>query len=121
MNGVDFMLVDEFSMVGQDMLGLMSARGKQAVEGRRRDGDDDRHLDIFGGLSVILVGDPMQLHPVGASPMWAARPATAGLSVQGFQSWLGTNNAVELTQVMRQLGPEQAAFPGTLLRVAEGT
>ncbi|CAN0290231.1 unnamed protein product, partial [Scytosiphon promiscuus] len=121
MNGVDFVLVDEFSMVGQDMLGLMSARGKQAVEGRRRDGDDDRHLDIFGGLSVILVGDPMQLPPVGASPMWAARPATAGLSVQGFQSWLGMNNAVELTQVMRQLGPEQAAFRGTLLRVAEGT
>eukprot|EP00752_Nemacystus_decipiens_P018636 g16710.t1 len=61
--GVDFILVDEFSMVGQDLLGLISARGKQAVEGRRRDGDDDRHLDIYGGLSVILVGDPGQLPP----------------------------------------------------------
>ena len=120
MQRVDFILVDEFSMVGQDMLGLISARGKQAVEGRTRDGDDDRHLDIYGGLGVILVGDPGQLPPVGAAPMWKARPGTGGLSVQGFQAWLGMNTAVELTQVMRQLGPEQEAFRGALLRVAEG-
>ena len=30
------------------------------------------------------------------------------------------NAAVQLTQVMRQLGPAQAAFRQTLLRVAEG-
>ena len=52
--------------------------------------------------------------------MWNARPGTGGLSVHGFQAWLGMNTAVELTQVMRQLGPEQEAFRGALLRVAEG-
>ncbi|CAN0041192.1 unnamed protein product, partial [Hapterophycus canaliculatus] len=108
MNGVGFLLVDEFCM--------------QAVEGRRRGRDDDRHLDIFGGLIVIPVGAPMQLPPVGASPMWATRPATGvDLSVQGLHAWLSMNDAVELTQVMRQLGPEQATFRATLLRVAEGT
>ncbi|CAN0451140.1 unnamed protein product, partial [Ectocarpus fasciculatus] len=61
MTDVDFILVDEFSMVGQDILGLMSARGKQAVEGRRGDGIEDFRQDVFGGLSIILVGDPAQL------------------------------------------------------------
>lgn len=120
MTGVDFVLVDEFSMIGQDMLGMMSVRCKQAVEGRPIYWDDDRHLGLFGGLSVILVGDPMQLPPVGAAPMWTSRPQGPGLPLPGLQAWLGMNAAVELTQVMRQLGPEQAAFRQTLLRVAEG-
>ncbi|CAB1111050.1 unnamed protein product [Ectocarpus sp. CCAP 1310/34] len=117
---VDFILVDEFSMVGQDILGLMSARGKQAVEGRRGDGIEDFRQDVFGGLSIILVGDPAQLPPVGARPLWKHNPSTGGLSMQGLQAWLSMNNAVELTQVMRQQGPEQAAFRDTLLRIAEG-
>lgn len=37
------------------------------------------------------------------------------------QGIVGDNNTVELTQVMHQLGPEQAAFCDSLLRVAEGT
>ncbi|CAN0170751.1 unnamed protein product [Scytosiphon promiscuus] len=120
MHGVDFILVDEFSMVGQDMLGLMSARGRQAVEGRRREGGDLHHEGLFGGLSVIFVGDPMQLPAVGASAMWSPTPSSGGLSIHGLQAWNGFNHAVELTQVMRQLGPEQAAFRATLLRIAEG-
>lgn len=35
MAGVDFILVDKFSMVGQDILGLNSASGQQVVEGWR--------------------------------------------------------------------------------------
>ncbi|CAM9720921.1 unnamed protein product [Pylaiella littoralis] len=120
MTGVDFIFVDEFSMVGQEMLGLMSARGKQAVRGRIRGGYHDGHLDVFGGLSIILVGDWAQLPPVGAKSMWNPVPSSTGLSVQGYQAWLAMNNAVELTQVMRQLGPEQAARD-TFLRIAEGT
>lgn len=64
----------------------------------------------------------MQLPPVGASAMWTNDPQhpPAGISLQGLHTWLGMNAAVELTQVMRQQGPEQAAFRETLLRVAEG-
>lgn len=120
MQGVDFVLVDEFSMIGQDMLGMMSVRCKQAVEGRRIYWDDDRHLGLFGGLCIILVGHIMQLPPVGQSPMWTSRPQGSALSGQGLYAWLGMNAAVQLTQVMRQLGPAQAAFRETLLRVAEG-
>ena len=118
--GVDYILVDEMSMIGQDLLGFMSSRGKEAVRGREeRDGTDGRHLGLFGGLNLILVGDPMQLPPVGAAPMWAAESSGAH-APEGRNVWLGLNAAVELTEVMRQLGPEQAAFRDALLAVAEG-
>lgn len=120
MAGVDYILVDEMSMVGQDLLGLMSIRGRQAVQGRPIEGDDDRHLGMFGGLNVILVGDPMQLPPVGASPMWSDKPGTSGHTVEGRAVWLAINAAVELTEVMRQMGEENAAFRRALLAVAEG-
>lgn len=107
-------------MVGQDLLGLMSIWGRQAVSGRTPDGDDGRERGMFGGLSTILVGDPMQLPLVGAAPMWSDRPGTAGHSVEGRVVWLGLNAGVELTEVMRQVGEAQAAFRRTLLAVAEG-
>ncbi|CAM9798529.1 unnamed protein product [Pylaiella littoralis] len=121
MTGVDFVLVDEFSMASQDMLGLISARRKQAVRGRIRDENHDGHPDVSRGLSIILVGDCGQLPPVGAKSMWKPTPSSTDLSVQRIHVWLAMNNAVELTQVMRQLGPEQAAFRDTLLRIAKGT
>ena len=118
--GVEYILVDEMSMVGQDLLGLMSIRGRQAVAGRTPYGSDERERGLFGGLSVVLVGDPMQLPPVGAAPMWSDRPGTAGHTVEGRAAWLGLNAAVELTEVMRQVGEAQAAFRRALLAVAEG-
>ncbi|CAB1108166.1 unnamed protein product [Ectocarpus sp. CCAP 1310/34] len=118
--GVDFVLVDEFSMIGQDMLGMMSVRLKQAVEGRRTYWVDDRHLGLFGGLCIIMVGDIIQLLTVAQSPMWTSRPQSSALSGQGLYAWLGMNAAVQLTQVMRQQGAAQAAFRETLLRIAEG-
>lgn len=117
---VEYILVDEMSMVGQDMLGLMSIRGRQAVAGRTADGNDGRGRGLFGGLSVILVGDPMQLPPVGSAPMWGEKPGTAGHTVEGRAAWLGLNAGVELTEVMRQAGDAQAAFRRALLAVAEG-
>lgn len=47
MEGVDFVLVDEISMIGEDMLVMMSARSKQTVEGQTGYYDDDRHLHLF--------------------------------------------------------------------------
>ena len=107
-------------MVGQDLLGLMSIRGRQAVAGRTPDGSDERERGLFGGFSVILVGDTMQLPPVDAALMWSDKPGTAGHTVEGRASRLGLNASVELTEVMRQVGEAQAAFRRALLAVAEG-
>lgn len=112
MAGVYYILVDEMSMISQDLLGLMSTRGRQAVRGRPTDGTDDSHN--------ILLGDPMQLPPVGAAPVWSDRPTIAGHTVEGRNVWLGLNACGELTEVMQQLRPAQVAFRQALLAVAKG-
>ena len=96
--GVDYILVDEMSMIGQRLLALMSIRGKQATQGRASEGMGDRQHVLFGGLSIIL-GDPMQLPPVGAAPIWSSNPDTVGHTVEGLR-----------TEFRRSSGPEQAAY-----------
>lgn len=89
--GVEFILVDEMSIVSQGLLGLMSIWGRQAVEGRTPDGDDDRARGIFGELNFILAVDPMQPPPVGGATIWAERPSDAGHTIEGRVVWLGMN------------------------------
>ena len=62
MRGVDYLIIDEFSMLGQVTLFWVDRRLREATG----------HKDLmFGGLSVILTGDPGQLPPVLEKPMWA--------------------------------------------------
>lgn len=106
-------------MIGYDLLGFINFFGRQAVEERRPVGDDDRQLGAFGGLNAILVGYPMQLPPVGSSPVWVTDPRPVGLTIEGLSAWLSFNAAVELTEVIR-MGPEQASFRETQLGDTEG-
>lgn len=53
-------------MTGQDLLGLMSMRGRQAVKRRKRYGTDDRHEGMLGGLCIVLVGDPCNYRQLGS-------------------------------------------------------
>ncbi|CAM9191521.1 unnamed protein product, partial [Pylaiella littoralis] len=115
---IDFILVDEFSMIGQALLGLMSVRGKQAARGRP--GALCTLEGLVGGLNLILVGDPSQLPPVGEAPIWNPQPTSQGHTLEGYRVWLGLNAAVELTEVRRQEGEAQAGFRRVLSNVAEG-
>ncbi|CAM9847496.1 unnamed protein product [Pylaiella littoralis] len=105
-------------MIAQGILGLMSIRCKQAVEGRP--GSLARQQGLFGGMNVIPVGDPMQLPPVGAAPVWNPTPASDGNTIEGYHAWTHLNAAVELTEVRRQEGDDQASFRQVLGHVAEG-
>ncbi|CAM9185916.1 unnamed protein product, partial [Laminaria digitata] len=111
---VNYILVDEMSMIGQGLLGR--AMGCCRIS----EGGPERRQDLFGGLSIILVGDPMQLPPVGASPMWSSNQGTAGHTVEGLRAWTGLNAGVELTEARWKSGPEQEAFRHALRGVAEG-
>ena len=51
---INYIIVDEYSMLGQTMFGWIDRRCRQAT------GKID---EVFGGKSIILVGDPGQLPP----------------------------------------------------------
>eukprot|EP01083_Nonionella_stella_P086800 241316_1 len=59
--GVRYLIVDEVSMLGQDTLEWLDKRLKQAT---------GKQSALFGGLSIVLVGDFKQLPPVGDTPLW---------------------------------------------------
>ena len=57
---IDYIIIDEYSMLGQTILGWIDRHCKQAT------GSKDK---LFGGKSLILFGDPGQLPPVGDKPL----------------------------------------------------
>ena len=57
---VDYIIIDEYSMLGRSSLGCIDRRCRQAT---------GLHELLFGGKSVIFFGDPAQLPPVGDKPL----------------------------------------------------
>ena len=64
----------------------MSIGGKQDTQGRASEGVEDRQHVLYDGLSIIHVGDPMQLPAVGAATMWSLIPGTAAHTVEGLRA-----------------------------------
>ena len=107
-----YLLIDEFSMVGQSMLGWIDRQCRQAA------GHKD---DVLGGKSVILVGDPAQLPSVGDKCLYHSRPTSAAGEEGNFVSSL-FDDVVELDQNHRVNGciPEQLQFKLLLTRLRNG-
>ncbi|CAN0440808.1 unnamed protein product, partial [Hapterophycus canaliculatus] len=83
-----YILLDQMSMIGQDLLDLMSIRARQVLRRQVNDDTKDRHLGRFGGLNLIPAGDSIQLPPVGAAPMWSDRTGTRGhREGDGMRGW----------------------------------
>ena len=59
--GVRIIIIDEFSMMSSQQL-FMIHRRLQSVK--------DNYREDFGGLKIVLIGDPAQLPPVGAPVVW---------------------------------------------------
>ena len=113
MNGVEYIIIDEISMVGRKMFGQIDKRLRQAFPQNAN--------YVFGGCSCILFGDFGQLPPVMDHPLFLSGTKTA-LSDLGRAAYLYFNQAVVLTQVMRQQGqqPEQIKFRNILMRLRTG-
>ena len=111
-NNIEYIIIDEYSMLGQVTLGWIDKRCKQAT------GYND---NVFGGKSLILTVDPGQLPPVADKPLYHAKPSNA-VGEQGYQAYHMFDKVVKLTVNQRVQGrtSEQVQFRDLLLRVRKG-
>jgi hypothetical protein len=117
--GVDYLFIDEISMVGCSFLydishALSVAKGNDLA---------------FGGINVVFAGDFAQLPPVRQVRLYShldsaaiSKAATKNGQkvVFGKLLWLSVNTVVILTENMRQSGPENQRFVELLGRLRDG-
>ena len=108
---IDYILIDEYSMLGQTAFGWIDRRCKQAT------GCFDK---VNGGISIILIGDPGQLPPVADKPLYHAQPSNA-IGEQGYLSYNMFDKVVKLTVNQRVQGSSlEQQFRKLLLRLRKG-
>ena len=100
------LIVDEVSMVGNEMLNFLYLR-LQEIKGNK---------EPFGGVHVILVGDLFQLRPVGDA--WIFANNSNDYSSLAPNLWQSHFTMFELTEIMRQR--DDASFAELLNRIREG-
>ena len=108
----NYILIDEYSMLGQKTFGWIDRRCRQAT--------GEKSL-LFGGKSIILIGDPAQLPPVGDKPLYHAKPSNA-IGEQGYYAYQMFERVVTLSVNQRVKGSdqEQTVFRDLLLRLRNG-
>ena len=112
LHDIDYIIIDEYSMLGQVTFGWIDRRLKQAS------GQPDK---LLGDKSVILCGDPAQLPPVADKPLYHAIP-TNGVGEQGYLTYKMIDNVVKLNVNQRVQGhnPEHTRFRELLLILRKG-
>jgi hypothetical protein len=102
-----YFIIDEKSMIGLRLLAAISSRMGE-VWPRHRD-------QFFGGRSVMLIGDFFQLPPVAERALYTSQTnVLSETAIVGRNAYRAFSRTVELKEVVRQQGPEQAAFRDAL-------
>ena len=111
--GVDYLIIDEMSMLGRKFFGQVDQRLHQAFPHRAG--------EALGGCSCLLVGDFGQPPPVMDLPLYSAVPRSA-IADLGRSTYQLFAKAVVLTEVLRQNGQdrEQVRFRELLLHFSNG-
>ncbi|XP_028416843.1 uncharacterized protein LOC114541053 [Dendronephthya gigantea] len=109
LSGVEYIIIDEYSMLGQVNFGWINKRCKQATGCCNK---------ILGGISFILFGDPGQLPPGADKPLYHAKP-TGDVGKEGHQTYRMFDKVVKLTvnQRVQGMSSEQVIFKDLLLRL----
>jgi len=68
-------------MLGQRTLGWIDKRCRQSSGAKE---------NLFGGKSIILIGDPAQLPPVSDKPLFHAKPSNQ-IGQQGYYAYMMFN------------------------------
>ena len=117
--GVDYLFIDEVSMLGCEMLHNVSHALTEATG----------HTAAFGKINVILAGDFAQSPPIGDTRLYkdintttsnASATNRAQGKVLGRLLWLAFDKVVILHESMRQSGSENAKFVELLTRLRDG-
>ena len=96
--GVEYIIIDEMSMVGRKIFGQIDHQLCQAFP--------QCADQVLGGHSCLLFGDFGQLPPVMDLPLYmsVSRSSISDLGCSAYQTF---DKAIVLTQVMRQSGRDQ--------------
>jgi ATP-dependent exoDNAse (exonuclease V) alpha subunit len=109
---IKYLIVDEYSMVGCKMLSVIDDRLRQIK---------CKPTTLFGGLSVLLVGDSKQLPPVLDTPLWNNTSKSNDVKVkQGLAAFSCFESVVVLDEIVRQEGADQVRFRDLLNRLRLG-
>lgn len=118
--GVEYLLIDEVSMVGCELMTQISAALSIAK----------CNPVPFGGISVIFAGDFCQLPPVKNTRLYtpiednslisASQNEYAQMKLMGRSAWLATDTVVVFHQQMRQKGQLNSRFRELLDRLRFG-
>jgi len=117
--GVDYLFVDEVSMIGCEMMHKIS-RALTEAKGS---------TTAFGGINVIFAGDFAQLPPIGDTRLYkdinttslsASATNRAQGKVLGRLLWLSVETVVILHESMRQAGVGNTDFVDLLGRLRDG-
>ena len=96
LNSIDTLVIDEISMVNADLMDAVDRSLRQARQ---------RPKEVFGGVQVVLFGDPYQLAPVPGDPEERAYFSDTYRSMWFFDAkvWEEADlRIVELVEVHRQ-------------------
>lgn len=109
---IKYILIDEYSMLGQALLGWIDKRCRQAT------GIQDK---LFGGISFTFFGDPAQLPPVGDKTLYHSMPSGI-IPEQGHLAYLTFDKVVKLSLNQRVQGTDtaQCTFRDLLMRLRTG-
>ena len=108
-HGIEWILLDEFSMVGNTMLKLIHLRLQEAKGNQLP----------FGGVNIICVGDLYQLQPVMQSYIFMDLSAEYGPLATNL--WKEYFTIFELTEIMRQKNDDQWKEVLSRIRVCNHT
>ena len=93
---IDYILVDECSMMGQRLLFKFDQRLREICANDL----------VFGGKNIIFLGDFKQLPPVLDTPMWMQPPIDAtDAKRQGYALYKQFNKIITLKKIHRQNDP----------------
>ena len=108
---VKFIIIHEASMLGLNLFYKIVRRLREAKPS---------HSDLpFGGLCVYLIGDWLQLPPIGDTSLYGKGKIIE--SIQASLLYAQFKKVFFLRQIMRQLGDEHKSFRETLNRISNGT